>query len=277
MIPRANILAWLENAPWVTDGQIEQDLIISRILVEIFSDPFLRQELSFRGGTALHKLFFKAPLRYSEDIDLVRMSTGPIKEIVDTMRDRLDPWLGVPVYRRNAGSFKIYYKFETEIPPITEMRVKIEINTRESFTLLGIKQKHFAVDSPWFTSSADIATYELEELLATKLRALYQRRKGRDLFDLAAALEMHTNINIDKIIKCFDFYLGKENKKISADVFMANLDEKLNNTVFTNDIRPLLARTGFPQELKSKFNSGSDYDVFVAAAIVRERVIAKLG
>ncbi|MGH2469017.1 MAG: nucleotidyl transferase AbiEii/AbiGii toxin family protein [Chloroflexota bacterium] len=38
--------------------------------------------------------------------------------------------------------------------------------------------------SPWFTGSADVPTFALEELLGTKLRALYQRRKGRDLFDL---------------------------------------------------------------------------------------------
>lgn len=62
MIPHANILAWSENAPWITDAQIEQDLVLSRILIEIFSDPFVRKELSFRGGTALHKLFFERPL-----------------------------------------------------------------------------------------------------------------------------------------------------------------------------------------------------------------------
>ena len=41
-----------------------------------------------------------------------------------------------------------------------------------------------AVDSEWFSGSGTIITYRLEELMATKLRALYQRRKGRDLFDL---------------------------------------------------------------------------------------------
>ena len=40
------------------------------------------------------------------------------------------------------------------------------------------------MDSPWFTGATDIITYELDELMATKLRALYQRRKGRDLFDI---------------------------------------------------------------------------------------------
>ncbi|WP_313903766.1 nucleotidyl transferase AbiEii/AbiGii toxin family protein [Rhizobium leguminosarum] len=45
-------------------------------MVAIFTDPFLREALRFRGGTALNKLHFPAPLRYSEDIDLVRTEAG---------------------------------------------------------------------------------------------------------------------------------------------------------------------------------------------------------
>jgi len=41
MIPRANIIAWREYAPWLYDEQIEQDLILSRIIVEIFNIPEL--------------------------------------------------------------------------------------------------------------------------------------------------------------------------------------------------------------------------------------------
>ena len=70
MIPDAFITEWRSHAPWQTDEQVEQDLIISRCLVEIFTDPFLKQVLAFRGGTALHKLFSPAPPRYSEDIDI---------------------------------------------------------------------------------------------------------------------------------------------------------------------------------------------------------------
>ncbi|MBM4319451.1 MAG: nucleotidyl transferase AbiEii/AbiGii toxin family protein, partial [Deltaproteobacteria bacterium] len=40
----------------------------------------------------------------------------------------------------------------------------------------------FRVENPWFSGAADVATYALDELLSTKLRALYQRKKGRDLF-----------------------------------------------------------------------------------------------
>ena len=83
MIPMAYITQWRQLAPWPDDMQVEQDLILSRIIVDIFSDPVLKGELAFRGGTALHKLFFRPAQRYSEDIDLVRANPGKITDIVD--------------------------------------------------------------------------------------------------------------------------------------------------------------------------------------------------
>lgn len=67
-----------DQVAWRSDAQVEQDLIISRALVEIFSDDFLRENLAFRGGTALYKLYLTPAPRYSEDIDLVQIKEGPI-------------------------------------------------------------------------------------------------------------------------------------------------------------------------------------------------------
>ncbi len=63
------------------------------------------------------------------------------------------------------------------------MRLKIEINTREHFNVLRLKKIACKVENSWFSGECMLTGYELEELLGTKLRALYQRRKGRDLFD----------------------------------------------------------------------------------------------
>jgi predicted nucleotidyltransferase component of viral defense system len=57
MIPKADIVAWRQTAPWVSDAQVEQDLIISRALVCMFQDTSISEQLAFKGGTALHKLF----------------------------------------------------------------------------------------------------------------------------------------------------------------------------------------------------------------------------
>ena len=53
MIPRDYITEWRTQAPWVQDFQVEQDLVISRALVEMFSHPLLAQGLAFRGATAI--------------------------------------------------------------------------------------------------------------------------------------------------------------------------------------------------------------------------------
>lgn len=240
MIPKASITAWREKAPWITDEQVEQDLILSRVLVELFSDSLLNRELAFRGGTALHKLFLDSPGRYSEDIDLVRTSTGTIGHVIGAIRDKLDNWLGQPVSKRNQGRFTLYYKFKAATSSAPMMRVKIEINTREHEALFGLWQQKFKVENSWFSGKAEINTYLLEELLGTKLRALYQRKKGRDLFDLALVLANCPTLDVDKVMQTFGFYLAKQGKQITRAQFEKNLYEKLRDNNFAEDAKLLL-------------------------------------
>ena len=131
MIPAQNIVAWGNLVPWTDARQIEQDLVISRALVEIFSDPMLRKALRFRGGTALNKLHFPAPLRYSEDIDLVRTSHGPIGPVLDRLRVVLEPWLGRARFEQSPVAPKFRFRVEAEDGSGVPIRLKIEINTRE--------------------------------------------------------------------------------------------------------------------------------------------------
>lgn len=240
MIPIAQITQWRSMAPWPDDIQVEQDLILSRMLVEIFSDPFLNKELAFRGGTALHKLFFSPPARYSEDIDLVRTSKGRITDIVDALRDRLEQWLGKPKTIRTARSFKVIFNFNPENSPNSRQKIKIEINIQENFAVLDRLSKNFSVHSDWFSGETQVNTFQFDELIATKLRALYQRSKGRDVFDLWLALKQK-DFNIKNTIQIFDHYMQKEGKTITHDLFEENLDLKLQEHSFLDDIGQLLS------------------------------------
>ena len=241
MIPRAHITAWRAHAPWSTDAQVEQDLIISRAIVEVLSGPQLSGRLAFRGGTALHKLYLTPPARYSEDIDLVQVEGGPIGDIMTALRQRLDPWLGAPRRKQSEGRMTMIYRFDSETQPVTPLRLKVEVNTREHFSAFGFVRKPFAIDSPWFQGSAELLTYELEELLATKLRALYQRSKGRDLYDLAAAVERLPQLDFAKVVECFERYLEHEGHRVSRAEFEANMAGKMRDPVFHGDLDPLLA------------------------------------
>ena len=201
MIPSMNIIAWANVAPWAEQRQIEQDLIISRVLIELFNDEFLKGELRFRGGTALNKLHFPEPLRYSEDIDLVRTTEGPIGPILDRIREMLRPWLGEAAFEQSPVAPKLIYSAdaENEGPPL---RLKIEINTRERAIYDQPKDFLHQVENPWFSGQALLPSFSNEEMLATKLRALLQRDKGRDLFDLSHALSVFHDLDIERVALC---------------------------------------------------------------------------
>ena len=132
MIPLMNIIAWSNVVPWAEQRQVEQDLIISRAIVDLFADPFLREQLRFRGGTALNKLHFPAPIRYSEDIDLVRTTSGPIGPILDRIRERLEPWLGRASFEQSQVAPKLRFRVPAEDQAAAaQIRLKVEINTAE--------------------------------------------------------------------------------------------------------------------------------------------------
>lgn len=239
MIPKYQIYQWREYAPWRYEFQIEQDLVISRALVEFYQLPVIQEALAFRGGTALNKLFICPAARYSEDLDFVQIKDEPIGETLSHIRSVLDPWLGQARWDQKERSARLIYRFQSEDQPSRPLRLKIEINTVEPFSLYGFKFCDFSVNSEWFSGKATIRTYELEELMATKLRALYQRLKGRDLFDLFLGITQ-LNMNCEKVINAFLKYNQHHNIMISQAQVESNLHQKINDKSFISDIETLL-------------------------------------
>ncbi|MHB1107930.1 MAG: nucleotidyl transferase AbiEii/AbiGii toxin family protein [Lutibacter sp.] len=252
MIPKPDIAKWQEQSPWKQFYQVEQDLVISRALVEIFSDEFLRENLAFRGGTALHKLYLSPAPRYSEDIDLVQIKPGPIKPIMQRINEVITFFEEKRNTKIGVHGSKALYRFNSEYEEI-RLRLKLEINCKEHFNVLDWVDFPFEVKSDWFTGSTSIRTYNINELLGTKFRALYQRSKGRDLFDLD-----YSRINIDldysQIIHCFKEYIqfATGNRPPSQKEFLLNIEEKENNPDFTGDMEALL-RSGIEYNQKAAF------------------------
>lgn len=262
MIPKIAITAWRSHVPWPEYDQVEQDLIISRALVELFNDSFLSDHLSFRGGTALHKLYLSPQSRYSEDIDLVQIKTEPIKETVIRISEAL-AFLGKPVVKQKANNNTLVFHFESEIAPVKPIRLKVEINCREHFNVLGLAKLDFNIDNIWFKGKSRITTYHLNELLGTKLRALYQRRKGRDLFDLYKALTS-ANVSVDEIIKCYRTYMAfVVDSPPTQKEFIQNMELKIQDDEFLGDTRSLLR----PSDV---------YNPYEAYEIVRTLILNKL-
>lgn len=262
MIPFDYITEWRATAPWGADAQVEQDLILSRAIVALYSDPELSRQLGFRGGTALYTLFLRPPARYSEDLDFVQLEPGPIGAILDGIRQVLDPWLGTPKRKMGEGRVVLVYRVTSETLPPVPMRLKVEINSREHFAVFGIESREFSVRSRWFSGAAQVKTYQLDELLGTKLRALYQRKKGRDLFDLLVA-NQRAVVDPARVVECFTRYLEHEGLRVSRAEFERNLDEKLDDDVFLPDISPLIA-------------PDVSWSVAEAVALMRDRILPLL-
>jgi len=240
MIPKPDIAKWQQHAPWNEFAQVEQDLIISRTLVEIFSDKFLKENLAFRGGTALHKLYLNPAPRYSEDIDLVQIKPGPIKPIMQRIGEVLTFFEEPRKTQVRGHGAKALYRFTSEYEEI-RMRLKLEINCKEHFNVLDWVDFPFSVESDWFTGNTKIRTYNINELLGTKLRALYQRSKGRDLFDLNYS-RLNMELDYKKIIACFKEYttFATGNRPPSKKEFLLNIEEKGKDANFSGDMEALL-------------------------------------
>ncbi|MDY7396295.1 nucleotidyl transferase AbiEii/AbiGii toxin family protein [Aureibaculum sp. 2210JD6-5] len=263
MIPRRYITEWKTNAPWPNDAQVEQDLVIERALIELFSDNFLKEHLAFRGGTALHKIYLKPQVRYSEDIDLVQIKEGSIGPIIQAIRKQLT-FLGAKIKtKQNENMNTVSYRFESEIAPVINLRLKIEINTREHFSVMGYTELTHKMENGWFSGSCTMNSFTIEELLATKLRALYQRKKGRDLFDLYYAiseLNVDTQQLIDSYKKYMDFSKGQSP---TQKQFLMNMEEKMENPDFGGDIYALL-------------RPGIEYDQREGYELIKEQLISKI-
>ena len=212
--------------------------------------------------TALYKLHVRPPARYSEDIDLVQVASGPIGPVLDAIHDALDGWLGRPHWKQSQGRVTLLYRFESEDVPPLKLKLKVEINVREHFTVLGLHQEQIETTSRWFSGDAAVTTYQLDELLGTKLRALFQRKKARDLFDLDLALR-ETAVDPAKIITSFERYLEAEGERVSRAIFEKNLAQKERDATFRADLSPLLTH-------------GRRWDVDAALEHVRERIVTQL-
>lgn len=260
MIPQAYITAWRKKAPWQEDFQVEQDLVIERALMAIYNDQYLKERLAFRGGTALHKLYLSPAERYSEDIDLVQITAEPFGPVMDKLREVLSFLGDKPMRKQKQHNNTMIYRFDSEsgIP----LRLKVEVNCREHHTIYGIQEVKHVMQSEWFTGEVLIPTYELAELLGTKMRALYQRRKGRDLFDMWFAITQ-TNVDPGKIIAAWNFYMKEEGNNVTQTAFLENMEKKIADQDFLGDMEGLL-------------RPGVSYNITNAYEFVKKELLEKI-
>ncbi len=261
MIPQAYLNQWATRAPWPQQHQVEQDLVLSRLIVEIARHELLGAELAFRGGTCLHKLHLPKQLRYSEDLDYVRSTHSGIKPYLSALREVAGA-VGLVEHGTAQSGHMVHIAFDAaatnaQVP----IRVKIETNIAETESFLPRITLPYAVESRWWSGQANVSTFRIEELMSTKLRALYQRRKGRDLFDLWHVLnDMHVDDAL--ITDGLAHYMGTD--EFGYRELSTNLAAKLEHPEFTADLD--LLTTNAPERYNTK----------LAADLIMERLGSRL-
>jgi Nucleotidyl transferase AbiEii toxin, Type IV TA system len=236
VITQADIAHWRTQVPWVSPENVEQDLVLSRLIIEFANHPLLCDDLVFRGGTCFHKLWLDRPWRYSEDLDYVRRSEGGVGDVLDAIRD-VARIVGFDDVRTEIGRHP-KARLRSTFLSGQRLQIKVEMNTFERSPAQPTVTRPFTVDSPWFGGSAEVPTFTIEELTATKIRALFQRSKGRDLFDLWLAVEQ-AGIKPSAIAECFGPYRPDGWTIARAH---DNLAAKLHDATFTTDLELLVAQ-----------------------------------
>jgi predicted nucleotidyltransferase component of viral defense system len=118
----------------------------------------------------------------------------------------------------------------------------LTINTTEHYHVLDLIFHEFSVNSGWFSGKSLLKTYQLNELIGSKLRALYQRRKGRDLFDVWVAIHKKA-IHCETVIEIFNYYCQQDGKAITRSLYEKNLYEKSLQQDFQIDTSELIVNS----------------------------------
>ena len=277
---QAHLTAWQTHAPWPKRSQIEQDLRLSRGVAAIFTDEVLRNHLAMRGGTVLHKAHLAPAARYSEDIDLVLTKAMDTDTLEKHLRRVLTPILGEPapsifldawLALRNAKNSSKILSIKFKFVPIGLKRnetIKVDVNLNEHAALYPLVDVNFqSLDEEGELVTAQAISYDINEMLGTKTRALMQRQQGRDLFDLWFAWSQSQAgttpyaVNGKRAMEAFEWYLGNEGTTMGRAEASQLLDQRLRNAAFRQDMDTLL-RPDLPK-----------FDVDAAASTVRREFL----
>lgn len=192
---------------------IEKDYVLSWVLKGIFESS-VADSLVFKGGTALRKVYFK-DYRFSEDLDFT--ISKPVEpadfqsSLADVCRDVRSQsglemnLIGLRQTRSETGQEAFEGKIEYIGPRQhrgSPSRIKLDLTAHEQIILPPVTFPliHGYSDQ----CQAKISTYQLEEILAEKMRTIIQRSYPRDLYDSWYILKFHQDrIDFSKLISTY--------------------------------------------------------------------------
>jgi hypothetical protein len=209
----------------------------------------------------------------------------PIAHIERALIRVLEPTFGRPIGRiltkiqlavRNPAQpstiDRLIYEYVPTFRPPDTMKIKVEVNFNERRPCYAIVDLAYSPPLDGLNGSLVLKSYDLDEMLGTKMRALLQRTQGRDLFDLDRACLRHDEavavgigplVVPQRVVGAFATYMEREGVRIKRAEYEAALRAKCRNRAFRNDMTKVLP-------------PGVDYDIDAAAERVRDILIARL-
>jgi predicted nucleotidyltransferase component of viral defense system len=273
MIPQSEILA--ESARWGIQQQVvEKDYALGWLLAGIAQHPDLKDSWIFKGGTCLRKCYYET-FRFSEDLDFTVIQGGPYdpKHLTDIFQE-ISAWsiqqVGIKLEvdessfrstRNKRGKPTLQAKIGFVGPQAkpTVPKVKIDITNDELLARSPVYKKIFHSYSDW-PGSFEVSAYSLEELAAEKIRALYERCRPRDLYDV---IHLYTNLNlvgmsgrVRSLLSAKCDYVGIDMPtaaKIKTDENLANLRVDWDGMLAHQLPSPLLSLESFWNEIDQVF------------------------
>ena len=234
-LTEARVRSWADEHGLTDLLLAELDYRLVQALDAIYGDNFLRERLCMKGGTAINKLYLKETSRLSVDLDFNHIgSKEQVSEEKKNLREKItellkaqDPSYNIRTKRKyEQTTLKIGYRAVVGAP----QNFKLEISHIERFPILGLVEKQLETFEGKFT----IATYQLEELMATKLRALFERLKGRDVYDLYFVSKLKPEPISTR--KLFLYYFYRSKKVFNPKVYFRNLSEKYESERYVDDV-----------------------------------------
>lgn len=276
-LTQQDVLAHQMVVPWPSLRQVEQDLLLCRAMVAIFSDEFLSTQVAMRGGTLLHKVYLAPAARYSEDIDLVVIGNRPEDHVRKALRrvlvdvlgtPKVSAWDAIALAIRNTAKpsriLRMTYRVPSMSTPGAFLEIAVEANVTERTSHQPIMRIPFEIPFRGEPMKTAINGYDIHEMLGTKLRALFQRRRGRDLFDLYHALTLaRPPVDPDAVVRSFLHYLEQEDSRAGRSEFISILGAHLTDAGFLSDMNHLLRK-------------GIVYDPQMAGSYIRSNLLSQL-
>lgn len=185
MISKAE-LQRLANREKVALGTLEKDYVLSEVLKALSQIPTLHEILVFKGGTALHKVYF-AGWRYSEDLDFTvkhDMTEAELRGKLDAWYTQVEQTSRIRIMTKMLHKPNEYARVRAQfIGPLSYPgMIFMDLSFDEPLCLNPENRK--ILTDPFSSEEQTVLAYPLEELLAEKMRSLLERGKSRDYYDV---------------------------------------------------------------------------------------------